>query len=185
VSPLISLERAKRRGDAPVNPLRTTAKSLLVLGAIAVLAGCSSGQVNTSGDEVSAVNGATGHVQQLDILNAAIAFPPGDGRSYEPGQSAPLVFSITNAGVQGDKLVSISSPAASSVTLKGAQDILGGRKIVARTSGAADEPATLTATMQSLTTVVKPGPTVSVTFTFARSGSLTLPIPVGEPTTAR
>jgi len=163
---------------------RTALGAVLTISAIILLGGCSSGQVNTSGEEVSAVNGATGHLQQLDILNAAIAFPPGDAHIYEQGQSAPLVFSITNAGVQGDKLVSISSPAASNVTLKGAQDILGGRKLVARTSGAADEPATLTATMQQLTTAVKPGPTVNVTFTFARSGSLTLPIPVGEPATA-
>ncbi len=164
---------------------RSALGAVLAVSAITVLASCSSGQVNTSADEVSAVNGATGQVKQLDILNASIAFPPGDAHAYTQGQSAPLVFTITNAGLQSDKLVSISSPAAQSVSLTGATDILGGRKIVARTSGAADEPATLTATMAQLTTAVAPGPTVSVTFTFARAGSLTLPIPVGAPTTAR
>jgi len=63
-------------------------------------------------------------------------------------------------------------------------DLLGGTKIVARTSGSADQPNTLSATMEGLTRAVKPGPTVDVTFTFAQAGILTLPLPVGSPSTA-
>lgn len=171
-----------------MSPVRTTVKAtlgaVLAVGATVALTSCGAGQVNTTADTVSAVNGATGHLKQIDILNAAIAFPPGDARLYQPGESAPLVFTITNAGVQGDKLVSISSPAAKSIALKGSMDLLGGTKIVARTSGSADQPNTLSATMEGLTTAVKPGPTVDVTFTFAQAGILTLPLPVGSPSTA-
>lgn len=164
---------------------RAALGAVLTVGAITVLAGCGSGQVDTIGNEVSAVNGATARVQQLDILNAAIAYPPNDAHSYQPGQSAPLVFTITNAGVQADKLVSISTPAAQQVALQGTVDVPGGTKLVARTSGSADEQRTVTATLKNLTTTVQPGPSVDVTFTFARSGTITVPLPVGAPSTAR
>lgn len=165
--------------------VRVALGAVITAGSVALLVGCGAGQVNTIGNEVSAVNGATGHLRQLDILNAAIAYPSGDAHAYQPGQSAPLVFTISNIGVQSDKLVSISSSAAQKVTLKGAQDLPGGTKLVARTSGSADEPATLTATMEGLTTTIQPGPTVDVTFTFDRAGAVTLPLPVGAPPTAR
>lgn len=171
-----------------MSPLRITAKAalgaVLTAGAITALVGCSAGQVNTSGDEVSAVNGATGHLKQLDILNATIAHPQGDAQTYQPGDSAPLDFTVTNAGGQSDKLVSVSTPAAKNVMLKGQTDIAGGTSLVASTSGG-DERGRLTVTMEGLTQAVKPGPTVEVTFTFARSGALTLPLPVGAPATSR
>ena len=172
-----------------MSPLRITAKAalgaVLTAGAITALVGCSAGQVNTTANEVSAVNGATGQLQQLNILNATVAHPDGDAQGYQPGESAQLDFTITNAGGESDKLVSISTPAAKGVTLKGQTDIAGGTKLVASTSGGTDELGRLTATMEGLTTSVKPGPTVNVTFTFARSGALTLPLPVGPPATSR
>lgn len=172
-----------------MSPSRITSRAalgaVLSVGAITALVGCGAGQVNTIGDEVSAVNGATGHIQQIDILNATIDHPPGDAQSYQAGESALLDFSITNAGVKGDNLVSISTPAAQQVTLKGQTDIPGGTNIVAGASNGVEVGGRLIATMEGLTTEVKPGPTVSVTFTFARSGAITLPLPVDTPTRPR
>ncbi len=172
----------------PSNSARAALGAVLAAGAITALAGCGAGQVNTIGDEVAAVNGATGHLQNVDVVNTSIAAPPGEAHAYQPGQSAALHFTVTNSGVQGDKLVSISSPAAQKVTLKGAQDIPGGSSVVATdssASGANPQAVTLSATLEGLTAEVKPGPTFPVTFTFARSGTLTLPVPVATPETPR
>lgn len=167
-------------------PLRSPARAVLgaalAVGALSVLTGCGAGQVNTIGDEVSAVNGATGHIGQIDVLDAIIANPPGDARLYQPHQSASLYFTVSNSGLPADKLVSISTPAARSVTLQGALDIPGGTSVVAAGPGeTSSKEAAVTATLEGLTRVVEQGPTVPVTFTFARAGAVTLPLPVGVP----
>jgi periplasmic copper chaperone A len=176
------------------NSVRAALGAALAVGAITVLGGCSAGQVNTNANTVPAVNGAGGRVGQMSVLDAAIAHPPGlsvnnaqgSGGGYKAGDSAGLQFTIVNGGVQSEKLVSISTPAAQKVTLKGALNIPGGTSVAAGESSiSASKKAGLTATLEGLTTAVVPGPTVEVTFTFDRSGALTIALPVAAPSEAR
>lgn len=180
------------------NPMRSSVKAAigaaLAVGSVTLLAGCGAGQVNTIGSQVAAVNGATARAGQLTVLNATVAAPTGEQHYYRSGESAPLVFTIANPSVQGDKLVSISSPAAQKVTLSGPTEIGAGTNLVATapdsslSSTAAvapgrssDKERQLTATLDGLKQDLGPGPTVDVTFTFERAGEVTLPIPMGAP----
>ncbi|MGZ4556499.1 MAG: hypothetical protein ACXVXZ_12280 [Mycobacteriaceae bacterium] len=166
------------------NSARAALGAALAVSAITVLGGCSAGQVNTNANTVSAVNGAGGQVGQMSVLDAAIA--QGSGGGYKPGDSAGLQFTIVNGGVQSEKLVSISTPAAQKVTVKGALNIPGGTSVAAgESSASASKKADLTATLEGLTTALVPGPTVEVTFTFDRSGALTIALPVAAPSGAR
>ncbi|WP_127781861.1 copper chaperone PCu(A)C [Rhodococcus sp. X156] len=168
----------------------------LAVGSVTLLAGCGAGQVNTIGSQVAAVNGATARVGELTVLDATIAAPVGEQYYYRSGESAPLLFTVANPSVQGDKLVSVSSAAAQEVTLSGATDIGAGTNLVAtapnssQPSAAAvapgrstDKEGQLTATLEGLKQDVGPGPTVDVTFTFERAGQITLPVPMGAPAT--
>lgn len=206
--------------------------SRVLLGAVAVgaatvlLSACGAGQIGTIGSQVAAVNGAQGAAGQVAVRDASVQFPTGGAGYYSAGQDAPLLFTIANAAVGADELVSVSTPAAAEVTLQGTTAIPGGTALVSaavqaaeqsssttvapttpdsasstpptsagspsatRTSvpnpsGGAGEPGTtvgvVAAQLTGLTQDVRPGLTIQVTFTFARAGKVTLPVPVGAP----
>lgn len=181
-------------------PTRNAARARAALGAalavsaVTLLSACSAGQVGTNASTASGVNGAVVHVGELSVLDATIAYPPGPsitnpkggGGSYKVGESADLSFTIANAGVQTDKLVSISSPAASTVKLKGALTIPGGTTIVAGSAAQEANPqSSVTATLEQLTAPISAGLNVQATFTFERAGAVTVSLPVASPAEAR
>lgn len=94
----------------------------MILSAVAVgvvaLAGCSAGQVTQTDSIEPAVNGNRADIGAVALRDVMIAYPEEAG-GYDAGGAAPLVLTIVNTGDAVDELVSVSSPAASSVELAG------------------------------------------------------------------
>ena len=113
-----------------------------VLGAIA-LAGCSAGQITQTDTQVSAVVGASGGVGLIAVRDAQIEFgeQAKGANIYPRGGAAPLQMSIINSGGQPDRLVSASSPVASTVTISGESDVPPGRVLIIEGAPAAAAPA--------------------------------------------
>ncbi|GDY30824.1 hypothetical protein [Gandjariella thermophila] len=102
----------------------TTARRRLVpaalgFGLVLALAGCGAGQITQTDTQVAAVNGVSGQAGRIGVRDAQLVFPPSAARYYPKGSDAALVTTIVNDGSSGDRLVSVSSPAASSVNLQG------------------------------------------------------------------
>jgi copper(I)-binding protein len=114
-----------------------------VLGAVA-LAGCSAGQITQTDTQLPAVVGANGGVGTMVVRDAYIEFgeQAHGANIYPRGGAAPLKMSIVNTGGQPDRLVSASSPAASSVTISGDADVPPGRVLLIEGEPAAAPAAT-------------------------------------------
>src|SRR4051794_21370388 len=149
--------------------IRPTGAALVagaMIGAVA-LAGCGAGQITQTSTQVSAVSGASGNAGQLGVRNVAIAFPeqpPKTAAVYPRGGDAPLQMTITNAGAAPDRLVSVSSPVASSVQISGPSDIAGGQRVVVAGEPAAAPTPTLApsgSAAPGATASAAPGATVS------------------------
>lgn len=179
----------------------------MAAGTAAVLvAGCGAGQIGTIGSQVAAVNGAQGTAGVVAVRDVRVQFPTSaEASSYPAGANAPLLFTIANSGIAADELISVSTPAATQVNVQGSRTLPGGTALVsgpstvapsstagatstvapsstdAPSSTAGATPGRLTAELSNLTQDVKPGLTIAVTFTFAKAGPLTVPVPVGAP----
>ena len=102
-----------------------------VLGALA-LAGCGAGQITQTSTQVPAVAGANAGVGAVVVRDAYIEFgEQAQGANIYPrGGAAPLKMSIVNTGIQPDRLVSASSPAAASVAISGDAEVPPGRVLL-------------------------------------------------------
>ncbi|MFB9906158.1 hypothetical protein [Allokutzneria oryzae] len=96
------------------------------LGVALVVAGCSAGQHTQTDQQVAAVNGAFGQTKDgaIALREAELAFPA--EKFYTAGSDAPLKVTIVNQGTKADKLLNVSSPAASSVRISGSTDLPAG-----------------------------------------------------------
>lgn len=122
-----------------------------MIGALA-LTGCGAGQATETSSQVSAVDGANADAGTIAVRNARIAFGDevGGGTVHSRGGSAALRMSIVNAGAAADRLISATSPVASSVQISGGDEIPGGRVLVidgepsdpSAVAGAVEVPAT-------------------------------------------
>jgi copper(I)-binding protein len=90
---------------------------LLTAGAAsaALLSACGTGQISQTAQKVSAVEGVSGNVGNIDVNDALLAFP--ESHRYEKGSDAPVAFTVANDGLVDDKLVAAKSPDAASVVL--------------------------------------------------------------------
>lgn len=95
------------------------------------LAGCSAGQVTQTSSQVPAVGGANSGVGQIAVRDVQIEFADQveGGNVYARGGNAPLRMTIVNAGAGPDRLVSVTSPVASSVQISGVTTIPGGQAL--------------------------------------------------------
>ncbi|GAA0510716.1 hypothetical protein GCM10011581_00730 [Saccharopolyspora subtropica] len=154
------------------------------LGAVVALAGCSAGQVTETDTQVAAVNGGSGDLNQISVRNATFTFPASNS-FYPAGSSAPLELVLTNEGAEGDKLVQVSSPYATSATLGGVTDLPSRTALHAlgRTGATQAEAPTgqrvVEITLNGFKQDITPGVTVPVTFVFQKAGALTVQVPIG------
>lgn len=170
---------------------RRSVAALTATAAVLLAAGCGSGQVGTIGSQVAAVNGGQGQSEKIAVRDVTIQFPS-TGSSYSAGQDAPLLFTISNSGTASDQLESITTPVGQ-VTLSGSKQVPGQATLVSAAQEASDgttippaSPANnaaglVKARITGLTQPLKPGLNVSVTFTFAKAGSITVPVPLAHP----
>jgi periplasmic copper chaperone A len=162
---------------------------LTVLTGASVLAGCGAGAISQTADQASAVNGAHAHVGTIDLRDASIAFagPGNTDAVYQVGQSAELTLTLVNSGATADRLVKVSSPVAESGEIQG-DAVIGGDRAVqvgnTNSSSGADALAdrTISIKLVGLKQAIQPGLKTPVEFTFERSGTVTIELPVGYPT---
>lgn len=171
---------------------RRSVAALTASAAVLLAAGCGSGQVGTIGSQVAAVNGGQGQSDKIAVRDVTIQFPT-TGSSYEPGQDAPLLFTISNSGTASEQLESITT-SAGQVKLVGAKQVPGQATLVSAAQQSADGTTTgstapvngsageVQARITGLTQPLKPGLNITVTFTFAKAGAITMPVPLGHPT---
>ncbi|MEJ8279529.1 copper chaperone PCu(A)C [Pseudonocardia spirodelae] len=168
-------------------PARTLAG---VAGAVALtgllVSGCGAGQIAQTAEQVAAVNGINATVGSVDVRDVQIAYPSapaGPDALYRQGGSAPLQGTFVNTGSVADRLVSVSSPAASSVRIEGdavmPQDVAlvspGGLQLAPTNSKRVQLVA------EGLTRAVPAGAQIPMTFVFERAGSVTLTVPTAVP----
>lgn len=162
---------------------RSAVLAATLLGAAAlVLSGCSAGAVTQTDTQVSSAAGAAGSVGQIDIR--ALTLDPGDAVVVPAGATITLAGTLVNTALGDDQLVSVSTPYASSVRIEGTTTIPGNSatRIVGSQPGPVGPPTQAAAsgsmriTLAGVTQVLHEGPTYPVTLTFARSGSVTLPV---------
>ena len=159
------------------------------LSAALALGGCSAGQSTETSTQVGAVGGGRGDVKVsgepvMSIRNATLAYPK-EGDLYREGSSAPLDAVLINQGNKDNKLVGASTPYAQSVTIGGTTDLPAhttlralGQNTPSVEGFPADQP-TVDIQVQGLNRDIRPGVTIPVTFTFAKSGAVTVQVPIG------
>jgi copper(I)-binding protein len=121
-------------------PIGAVVATGAVLGALA-LAGCGAGQIAQTSTQAPAVVGANAGVGAIVVRDAYIEFGEGaqGANIYPRGGAAPLKMSIVNTGIQPDRLVSASTPAAASVAITGDAEVPPGRVLLIE--GGAPAPA--------------------------------------------
>lgn len=112
-------------------PIGAVVATGAVLGALA-LAGCGAGQITQTSSQLPAVAGANAGVGAIVVRDAYIEFGEQvqGANIYPRGGAAPLKMSIVNTGIQPDRLVSASSPAAASVAITGDAEVPPGRVLL-------------------------------------------------------
>jgi copper(I)-binding protein len=163
-------------------------RAVLVAGGIAVLlAGCAAGQVTSTAEIVPVIDGALATVSTMDLRAIAVA-PPTD-RSWAEGSSAPLQMFLINNSATPDQLVKVSTDrsasvqvlaqggveasAASSAQQAQSIDVPGGESV-----SVGFDPGNPQVVLTGLTENLFPAQTISVTFQFAKAGSVTTNVPV-------
>lgn len=166
-------------------PRRTALLVASLLGAAAVaLSGCSAGAVTQTDTSVPSVPGTEGQVGSIALRD--VTLDPGSVATVPAGATVTLKGTLVNQGLDDDQLISVSTPYASQVRAEGTTSIPGNAatQIVGSRPGPVGRPSptqpngTARITLAGVTQVLRAGPTYPVTFTFARSGSVTLPVSV-------
>jgi periplasmic copper chaperone A len=162
-------------GPGSCAPVRRTPLTAWVATGLLVLGGCAAGQEAETAEETpdtAGVDGTVGEVSLDDVFLDA-------EDTVAAGASVPLRGVLTNDAEQADRLVEVSTPAAGSVRLldengapsaDGIEVPAGGQ--VEAVSGA------VRVQLEEVTAPIAPTDTVSVTFTFATAGEVSLDVPV-------
>lgn len=140
---------------------RSVLAGLVVVGGLA-LAGCGAGQIAQTAQDMPTVDGQMAQIGPIAIRDAALEYPPGG--VYESGTDARLRMVIVNSGVASDSLVSVSSAAATSVTISE-----GGS--AAATGSATPEPGASETASASASETPTPTGTASASGTATPGGS--------------
>jgi periplasmic copper chaperone A len=164
-------------------------RAMLVAGGIAaLLAGCAAGQVTSTAEIVPVVDGALATVTTMDLRAIAVA-PPTD-RSWAEGGSAPLRMFLINNSANPDQLVKVSSDRSASVQVVAHGGVeASASPAAAQQSQSIDipgdesvsvgfDPGNPQVVLTGLTENLFPAQTISVTFQFAKAGSVTTRVPV-------
>lgn len=149
-----------------------------------ILTGCGAGQISQTATQEAAVNGTSANVKTVALRNVHIqAAQTSD--FLQPGTVVPLLFVAANESPDvNDKLVSITSDVGS-IALTGDASIPASGVLVVG-GGTQAEPTGATAAPAAEVTLAKPitnGLTYNFTFTFDKSGTATVAVPIsaGEP----
>lgn len=179
-----------------MRPVRLVTPALVIIVSLLAATGCSAGQVAQTATQVITQEGANAERGGVAVRGALIPTPLRG--AYKTGEQAPLYLAIATEEGAGDTLVTVTSEAAASVVLirspfdaagsaaatptpsagsGGTELVIGSGTLILLTQGMSYLQ------LQALTDDLTPGDTVSVTFSFARAGEITLDVPVATPDT--
>ncbi|CUU58456.1 Copper(I)-binding protein [Parafrankia irregularis] len=149
---------------------RAIVTSSLAAAAIAAsaLSGCASGTDALTNAARTTTNSVSGAVGSVTLRNVYVAGPA------DKGESAQIISAVFNGGAEDDSLINVSSPSASGGTAPSPSIIRPGGGNIYIANGSAP-------TLTGLTEDLVVGDEIPVTFTFAKSGSVTLDVPVETP----
>jgi copper(I)-binding protein len=148
--------------------------ALALIAACLTLTGCAAGKISQTADQVSGVDGASGTVGAITVLNARLAQPTNEN-GYTQGSNGRLLLWISNDSITADTLSQVSTPAATSVRIAGDATIPG--NYLVDLSGVGGTQVIVT----GFTQAVPFGQDIPMTFSFATAGSLDLNIPLAIP----
>lgn len=137
--------------------------------ALLLLTGCGTGLRAQTYLEKSTADSTNDAIGFLAVRNLAV-LGPSTGTSWPAGGSAPMKVTFVNEGGEEDRLVSASSPAATSVR------IVGPSPLTVPPLGVSDPASGLV--LEGLTRELPGGSYVDVTLSFERNGSKTMLVPV-------
>jgi copper(I)-binding protein len=183
---------------AGANPRRGrragVAGSIASFAAAALLtAGCTAGQRAQTADEQETLDGTTVRAGQYITVGGLAFETPKDGTSWARGSAVPIVAVAVNSGRADDRLVSITSP---SITSWGAYSSAAEASAANSTPGgsaSSPQPVDLPAlsrvpfgtglsnkvlAVTGIKAPLYPGSSISLTFTFAKAGTVTAQVPV-------
>ncbi|OXM75126.1 MULTISPECIES: copper chaperone PCu(A)C [Amycolatopsis] len=150
-----------------------------------VLAGCSDPGQHGQGADTMGTNAGDGPVRLLNVYVER----PDDGR-YSPGENARVLFTVSNTGDQDDTLTGVTSPVVRAVSLRWDQYCDGTAEQVpeipvqAKASVPIPPGRVLTGHLPyyvdatGFTTEALAGTTIPMTFTFSRTGPISLDVKV-------
>jgi copper(I)-binding protein len=165
------------------------AAGVAFLGGVLALTGCSAGQITQTSSQVAGVNGVSARVGSIVVRDAQIEFAgaPGDGSAYPRGSDAPLKMAIINEGNATDRLVSASSPVATSVLILGDTSLppnhtLSVGNLRGPTAVRLPDTNQVQIILFNIKQDLKPGGiTYEVVLVFEKAGAVRLQLPVGNP----
>lgn len=170
---------------------RTASVAALLLSAVlglAALTGCGAGAETQTANQRAGINGYSGELGSISVRDATIPYSPPlvGGAVYPAGAIVPsLNMVLVNSGPVADRLVSVSTPVASSVLILGDATLPPETSITVGNdfgfASASLAGRTITIRLIGLTEPVRAGLNYPVTFTFERAGVLQADIPVGYP----
>jgi copper(I)-binding protein len=138
------------------------------------LAACGSGRSPHTYEERPTVDAAQASLGSLQLRNITIAAPAAGTTEIPVGGVARATMAIVSTGT-ADRLINVSSPAATSVVLVGTAAQTGTVAVPRLGMVAANEFAM---ELRGLTQAVRPGESVEMTFVFEDGGRQTLRVPV-------
>jgi hypothetical protein len=164
--------------------LTVVARIIISCTVALALVGCAANQT-THG--VSAVDGAFGKAGNTIVLRDVLfPNPHTPQEAYPAGSTVPVLLAIVNQGNQADKLVAVTSPAASQVQMVGTTNIPPGDTVISTVSSTPiNAPPTSPRDvdrlriMLTLNRVLRAGLNIPVTFEFQEAGTVTLSVPTG------
>lgn len=150
----------------------------LAAAATLVTSACAAGQIAQTANQKPTLDGTEINVGQMALRGIAIAPPPASSASFPKGSDLSLRIVMVNAGQRTDKLTAIKTPVTGGWSATGSS----GSQSVTIPAGEAASFGTPNAKgalkLTGTTSKLYSGNTVRITFTFARSGSVTLPVPI-------
>ena len=173
---------------------RSTVLAACGLTAVLALSGCSAGQISQSANQAPAVNGTLAWVGDsttgIALRNVHLRVEQ-KSDFVQPGGAVELIFVAVNESPdQADRLVSITSPVGTVGVTGDLRVPAGGTLVVGTPDG---QPSPLDATERAetaeatvtLTGKISNGITYPFTFTFERSGTKELAVPISAGETPR
>lgn len=158
---------------------RATTRLVRIGAAVAAAAlltsACAAGQHAITAEELPTLDGTNGRVGQINLRGVTLQAPASGAVNYPAGSRIPIRLVLVNNGQQPDTLTSVTSPAFQNwrATPSNSVQIQPGT----RTSWGTPE-ARGNLVLINTTKKLFPGTTIRMTFSFAKAGSVTLPVPI-------